>query len=729
MIAYLIVEQMMTIQMTTIFPMARDAKQTQQRRRFSALKPIVTAILIATAAQQVSAQTSSAPPQPGTASTSPVTSIVVVGNPLGGDARDLALPVTVLMGDELLRRRGNTLGETLNGQLGVSSTWFGPNAGRPVIRGLDGDRVRVLSNLSASFDASSLSYDHNPSVDPLAIERVEVLRGAAALLYGGTAIGGVVNVIDNRIPAAPLQGVRAAVETRAGGADRERSTSVLFEAGNGVATLHLDAFNRNTENYRVPATTGVRSPVVNSAADARGGAVGGAVGYAGGRGNVGISHARYETNYGTVAEEAVRIDMKQNRTAAEWSLRDIGGMVESFFVKAGRTDYQHVELEDGEVATRFKNDGRDLRAEFRHARIGALQGVLGIQGESFTFSALGDEAFVPKTSTRNRALFLYEEMVHGAWRFNLGARTEQSRVASDGAGSDAAARFGAASRRNFSLASGSVGASYRVSPSFSVNTNLALNSRAPTYYELFADGPHIATAAYEVGNQSFGVEKATALDANIKWVHKDASLQLGVFVQRFRNFIALRRTGIDRDTEGNANVSDCGDGTSTESGCTAEILPEYRYQAVNAQLHGLEVQGSWPLITKPFKLAITGKLDIVRAQDRSNREPLPRIAPMRSVLGLAFAHQGWKLDLDVEHAAKQNRVPSLDLLGETRSYTLLNAHAAYRFRFGGGSDASVFLRATNLTDKRAFNASSIDTVRNLAPLPGRSVKLGLRLDF
>lgn len=337
--------------------------------------------------------------------------------------------------------------------------------------------------------------------------------------------------------------------------------------------------------------------------------------------------------------------------------------------------------------------------------------------------------FVPQTNTRNRALFLYEEMTDGAWRFNLGARAEQSRVTSDGASGDAPARFGAANTRNFSLASGSAGVTYRASPSLSINANLALNSRAPTYYELFADGPHIATAAYEVGNPTFGVEKAIALDANIKWSQGNASAQVGVFTQRFRNFMALRRTGVDRDTEGNANVGDCGDGTSTESGCNAEILPEYRYQAVNAHLHGLEVAGAWTLIDKPFKLDITGKLDFVRAQDRSNREPLPRIAPMRSVLGFALAHQGWTINLDAEHAAKQTRVPDFDVLGETRGHTLFNANAMVRFRIASLGEAAIFLRANNITDKRAFSASAIDTVRNLAPLPGRSIKLGLRLDF
>jgi iron complex outermembrane recepter protein len=476
----------------------------------------------------------------------------------------------------------------------------------------------------------------------------------------------------------------------------------------------------------------VSSPVVNSAAEATGGAVGAAIAFADGRGNVGIAQSQYDTRYGTVAEEAVKIDMRQERTAAELSIRGLSGVVESFFVKASRTDYRHVELEEGEIGTTFTNKGRDLRAEFRHAPIGNLRGMVGVQTESFTFSALGDEAFIPRTKTRNQALFLYEELPLAALRLSMGARAERSEVISDGAGSNSPARFGVAESRRFNLASAAVGASWRVTPATRLNANLAVNSRAPTYYELFADGPHIATAAYEVGARNLDKERATAVDINLNWAQRGASLQVGVFAQRFRNFVALRRSGIDRDTEGNANVTDCGDGTSVESDCAAEILPEYRYQGVAAKLTGVELQGTLPLWKGHTNLDLNVKLDAVRAQDRSNQEPLPRIAPLRATIGLALTDEAWKLDLDVMRAAAQRRVPQLDAIGSTAGYTMVNASAIYKWQQGVGSlrpQVSVFLRASNLTNQRAFNAASIDTVRNLSPLPGRSVKAGLRVDF
>ncbi|NJR72148.1 MAG: TonB-dependent receptor plug domain-containing protein [Gammaproteobacteria bacterium] len=228
--------------------------------------------------------------------------------------------------------------------------------------------------------------DHNPAIDPLAIERIEVLRGPAALLYGGTAIGGVVNVIDNRIPTNAINGVRGAFEARGGGADRERGTSALLEAGNGVVSIHADAFDRRTSNYRVPTSANVISPIINSSADARGGALGVSLSLLNGRGNVGISHSRYDSNYGTVAEADVRIDMQQSRTAAELNLRDLGGeAINGVFIKAAQSDYQHIEFEGSEVGTVFKNKGSDIRAEIKHAKFGSLEGVIGVQAETFRF--------------------------------------------------------------------------------------------------------------------------------------------------------------------------------------------------------------------------------------------------------------------------------------------------------------------------------------------------------
>ena len=257
------------------------------------------------------AQTTQAPSAPLSSS------VLITGNPLGRER--LAAPTSVLSGDELVLRRGSTLGDTLDGLPGVSSSYFGPNANRPVIRGLDGDRVRVLSNEGASLDASSLSFDHAVPIDPLIVQRIEVLRGPAALLYGGSAIGGVVQALDNRIPRAPLKGLTGSAELRLGGAARERGGALVLDAGNAAAAVHVDVFSRETADLRVPRfvpqaegeALPVASTVANSASRTRGGALGASLFFD--RGFVGLSLDTYDSDYGVVVEPDITIKMKRTR--------------------------------------------------------------------------------------------------------------------------------------------------------------------------------------------------------------------------------------------------------------------------------------------------------------------------------------------------------------------------------------------------------------------------------
>ncbi|HEX4857773.1 MAG TPA: TonB-dependent receptor plug domain-containing protein, partial [Usitatibacteraceae bacterium] len=381
--------------------------------------------------------------------------LVVTGNPLRD--KDFVAPVSVLKDEEMLLRRAGSLGDTLAGLAGVSSTFFGPNSGRPIIRGLDGDRVRILSNFGASFDASSLSFDHSPAIDPLAVERVEVLRGPAALLYGGTAIGGVVNIIDRRVAREPLSGSGAIVEARSGGAERENGLSAALDAGNGLFAIHADGATRETADYAVPSAAGRGKRIVNSAGDSKGGAIG--ISAAADWGYAGISRSEHRSQYGTVAEPDVRIDMRQSRTAFESEWRPAAGAAfESFSLRAGHTVYRHTEFEGSTAGTIFDSSGSDLRIEARHRALGPLAGVVGVQGDRSRFSALGEEAFVPATESRNRAVFLFEELTTGAIKWSLGLRQEQNRVASSGDTGGGNGRFGVARERRFNPTSASLGA-------------------------------------------------------------------------------------------------------------------------------------------------------------------------------------------------------------------------------------------------------------------------------
>lgn len=657
--------------------------------------------------------------------------VTVTGNPLG--SAEPAAPVSTLSGTGLLLRQQQSLGEVLSGTPGVSSTYFGPAASRPIVRGLDGDRLRILENGGALLDVSSLSFDHAVSMDPIAVERIEVLRGPGALLYGGNALGGVVNLIDGRIPREPLKGVLGRVDASAGNG-RHRSGAALVEAGTERFGLHVDAFERRWGDTPVPADLacdrgGVATTarkLCNSDGDARGGAVGGSLFFDGGYLGASVSESRSE--YGSVSEDEVRLDLVSRRFALEGEVRNLRGPVQGLKLQASRTEYQHTELDAGTPATVFRNEGNDLRLEARHAPIGPLQGVVGLQVDQARLSAQGDEAFIPPSRSRQRALFAYEELPTSWGRVNFGARAE--RVGVESLGDPALPRF-AAARRDFSLHSASVGATWDLAAAWQLTGNLARSQRAPRDYELFADGPHAATGAYEVGNGALPKEQATSVDVGVQWKSGAHRLKVSAFQSRFRNYVALLATGLDRDAAGNGagvGATDCGDGTSVESGCAEELLPEFAYQPVAARFRGLEAEGSIRLLQAGSTLDLELRGDVVRADNLTLGQPLPRIAPVRVGSTLVWATGPWSARLGFDHWTRQDRVPARDVA--SAGYTLWNAAVTYAMK-AGPSRLLWYARLDNAADRLAYSATSLLTqsAPGRVPLPGRSVRVGLRADF
>ena len=646
--------------------------------------------------------------------------IVVTGNPLG--ASDIAIPSSVLTGDRLVLRRGSSLGETLDGLPGVASTYFGPNANRPVIRGQDGDRIRVLSNAGASLDASSLSFDHAVPIDPLVVERIEVLRGPAALLYGGSAVGGVVNAIDNRIPKAALGAPSGAVETRFGGATQERAVSALVEAGAGGFAWHADAFRRQTDDSRVPAfdrpleegTTQRRTRIVNSASSARGGALGGSFVWA--QGHLGASIDTYRNDYGIVAEDDVTIALRRDKLALAGEWRWTTGPVKTLRAQASSTDYQHQEVEgSGTVGTTFKTRGSDARFEAVHRTLplgtGSIEGTFGLQFESSRFSALGSEAFVPQTRTRQAAAFGLERWSWGdTGHLSAGARVEQVRVRSQGDADPSAPQFGPAQERSFAPRSASLGAVLNLAPQWQLSSNASYTERAPTTYELFANGVHAATRAYERGNTQQTLERGRNLDLALAWRRGADHIKVGAFHSRFANYIALTATGEPEF------ISDAGD-----------AFPVFAFRGVRARLRGVEVEAAWRLIESgAHSLDADAKLDRVSGSDGDSGEPLSRLAPQRISVGLNWTAGAWTARMEVQQSSAQTRVPSTDVA--TPGWTLLNLSGSYALKLGE-RDALIFAKLNNAGNRLAFNASTVATLRPLAPLPGRSLSVGLRLPF
>lgn len=689
----------------------------------------VAVLSLATFASASHAQAQGAAQVPST-DASNLREITVTGNPLGASA--LIAPTDTLQGDALLQRATSTLGETLNNIPGVSSSYFGPNASRPIIRGQDGDRIRILQNGGSAPDASALSYDHAVPVDALVTERIEVLRGPSALQYGGSAVGGVVNVIDNRIPSEPLNGFGGRADAGYASGSKEKSVGVVLEGGNDRYALHIDAFDRRSDDVRVPIELACEKPgspgfarrICNSQNSAHGGAVGGSVFFD--QGWIGASVSTYRSDYGTVAEDDVTIGMKSDRYALEGEWRP-GGFFSSVHAKISHTDYRHTEFEGGEPGTTFANKSNDIRIEARHRKIGNLEGLIGFSSETGRFSADGEEAFAPHSRTRSNALFVHEELGTSWGRLSFGARTEQVKVQSFGYPEDPSITRFTVGERSFNPHSAAFGALVDLAPQWQLTSNLAYTERAPKDYELFANGPHVATAAWEVGDPSLKKEKSVGFDIGAQWKSGANNARVNAYVTRFRNYIGLTATGNQRDGEG-ALVTNPG---------AEDTLAEYVYGGVRARFTGIEASGNLRLLgadgfagtTAGSTLDLQWRGDLVRATNTDTGEPLPRISPVRVGAALAYGDGPWTARLGFDRYSAQNRVPA-EGARATEAYTLWNAALAYRMKVQGAS-LTWYARLDNLSNKLAYSATSIltTTVYPAAPLPGRSVKVGLRVNF
>jgi iron complex outermembrane receptor protein len=362
------------------------------------------------------------------------------------------------------------------------------------------------------------------------------------------------------------------------------------------------------------------------------------------------------------------------------------------------------------VGTIFKNKGSDLRLQAEHAKFGlgggSLAGVFGLQTENADFSALGEEAFVPGTSTRQYALFFLEEFSQGAGTLSFGGRVGRSKVQSDG-DAPGQTQFGPAQSRSFTPFSAAVGGVYKLAPQWQLSGNLAYTERAPTYYELFANGVHVATAAYEVGNPDLAIEKGSNLDVALQWKDGANRAKAGAFYSDFSNYIALLATGQEVDA---------GEGP----------ILEYAFTGVAAKLYGLELEGNWRVLDGTQQVDLDGKFDLMRATNQTAGQPLPRIPPARLTAGLNWAMGALAARAEVVYAAEQDRVPADD--PATPSYTLVNLALSYKLR-AAATDGFLFLRLNNLGNELAYNATTIATLRPLAPLPGRGLMAGLRLNF
>ena len=654
-------------------------------------------------------------------------SVPITGNPLGVSSDQLVVPVSILNGRELSLRRESTLGETLNGTPGVNSSFFGPNSSRPIIRGMDGDRLRMMQNGVGLLDASALSPDHALGVDPFIAEQIEVIRGPATVLYGAGAIGGVVNVIDHRIPKEPINGATGRGEVRYGGADQEKGGVAVIDVGNGTFAIHADAYQRKTEDLSIPGYAVTRrgeadggervrkGRLVNSGAESNGGAFGASLTFD--NGHIGFSVSTAASKYGvpTGTSELTNIDMLSQRRELSSEVRELGTFVERIKFRMAHTDYQHTEFADKTAESRYLNSGVEGTLEAAHQKIGDMSGVVGFQFENTKLKTLGfgehGHSLLPSTQTTRKGIYLYEELPLDRLKLSAGGRIDKINIRSGGGGEEhnGEYHFGNPSSKHFNLANLSGGALFKLDEHWSLGSNLTHTERAPTANELFVNGVHHATSLYELGNSDLKKERSNGVDAQLRWKDAKNSFNVSAYYTRFQNFINLYKTGILVDEEGAAG--------------TGGIEKQAIFRGDKVTFRGMEADGRFRIYEGSGDLDLTLRGDYVRATNSDTGNPVPRISPMRLGFGFDYKFNQIGARLDVLHGFKQNRTDAEEF--STNGYTMVNAMATYRLNTAYGLE--LFAKARNLLDQEIRDHSSF--LKEIAPMGGRSLLVGVRGEF
>ena len=621
-------------------------------------------------------------------------------------------PVTVLGERELLARSRPTLGQTLDAEAGVNQTFFGPGASRPILRGVGGDRIRVLRSGLGTGDASTTSPDHAVTLDPLSTDRIEIVRGPATLLYGSNAVGGVVDVADRTVPDAraeePLSG---SVTFQAGSNSDALAGSVDLSGGADNFAWHAGAYDRDDDDYE--SGDGV---VPNSFVEGSGVEAG--ISWVTEGGYLGVGGGRFESRYGNAGEpdEKVFIDMESDRWELSGGLDRPFGIFRGAKIRLGGSDYEHREIEGGETGTTFLNEAFEGRFELPHRALGPLEGSFGASFSSRDFSALGDEAFVPPTSTDNAALFLLEHFGDENLRFEVGARYEHQKNRADAfPGSDEPGPRD----RSFSGVSGSFGMLWNPGETFGLAVSISRSTKLPNAEELYSNGPHIATGAFEIGDPDLDPETSLGADLVLRKRTGRLTGSLMFFYNRFDDYIFENFT--DEFAEEEEGEEDGGE----EGEEAEEPLRIVRIEQRDATFRGAELDAHIELLhDHPHHLELEIRADVVRAEDRTTDDPLPRIPPLRYGLGLRYAGERWQGDIGWRRVEAQDRVTEFETT--TPGYDTFNASVGYRF-LAGRTVHDIVLTGTNLTDELAYNHVSF--LKEVAPLPGRDLRLTYRLSF
>jgi iron complex outermembrane receptor protein len=609
-----------------------------------------------------------------------------------------------------------SLGDMLDGEAGVAKRSFGPGTGRPVIRGFDGDRVLILQDGLRTGTLSSTSGDHGEPVDPSSIERVEVVRGPATLLYGSNAIGGVVNILTEHhiLHQHPHEGVRGSLSATGGTANAMGGGFGSFEFGKKDWIFYASGGGTRTGDYNTPL-----GRIGNSATEMK--QATGGLGHYGDKFSFNLGYGLQEGVYGVPVnpneeddheEEGhgirssamaralnstsllapreeheeehhhgpVNLKWRRHNTRFHGIVKNLGPFVEQLQLSTGYTDWNHTEMEGSEIGTRFFNKQLVYRGTFTQRRQGRLDGSFGFWGMTRRFDAQGAEAIAPKVSQNALALFALEEVSFERVRLQFGGRLENNRYSPNGLPS-----------RSFTGASGSAGIFVPLWKDGAAVMNYMHSYRAPSLEELYNNGPHPGNAVYEIGNANLRRERSDGFDLAIRHRGRRIRLETNLFRYQMHDFVYFQPTG---EEDGGFPIAEYHQADARFTGAEARIEA-----ALNDSL--------WLLLG----------FDAVDANLSASRQNLPRIPPTRGRVGFDYRYKGLSVRPELVLANRQWQIAPTET--PTAGYAVMNINASYTW-------ASQHLMHTisansfNLGDRLYRNHLSF--IKAYAPEIGRGIR-------
>ena len=638
--------------------------------------------------------------------------ITVTADPAGDARSDIIRPVTILSRDHLQTRDLRNIGEALSQEPGVSASDYGSAVGRPIIRGLGGARVRILEDGIGTMDVSTVSPDHAVATEVLFADQIEIFRGASALLYGSGVSGGVVNIVNERIPEQMPDETGGDWYGHYNSVADDFTGALRLNAGMGHFAWHLEGMQRHAEDYSVPGFAqahpqpGAKKGVVENS-DVRTKNFSSGLSYIGERGFLGVAVSRFTNHYGVPgSEEMARIRQKQTRF-------DIKGVLDhplpgwqKMKLRWGYNNHAHKESSEDEDETQLINREWEGRFEMEHQPLGNWKGILGFQYRNRNFSSTGEEAFVPDAHMDSLGIFLLEKRNIGRWSIEMGGRFEHQWTE----------RREDNLKIDHDIFSISAGTTWQFIEGYSLRGNVSHAVRAPTLEELYANGAHLATHSFEIGKTTLANEKTSGIDVSLDKQGENLDWTLNLFANQVSHFIFLQE--LDLTGDGQPDRVDTS-GLPDQNG-----LLLLNYAQRNANFIGVEFETTAHLLNNyRNKLDLRLWTDYVRGRLSGGRY-LPRMTPLRFGGVLDYIRGPWHGRLDVMQVLKQTDTAPLET--DTAGYTMLNIQLDYRFDWAK-LNCNLFMRGTNLLNEEARRHTSF--LKDQAPMPGRSGLAGIRINF